>query len=65
MTQQPVFSNIFTLENGVKLKMAVCHGNLHSNSEIFYQSVFDDKCYTLVQKFTISVTMDVSPFAWS
>ena len=52
-------------ENGLKLKMAGCHGNLHSNSEIFYQSVFGDKCYTVGHKFTISVTMDVSPFAWS
>ena len=26
--------------------------------------MFDDKYYTIGHKFTISVTMDVSPFAW-
>ena len=60
-----LFLVTFMQENMLKLKMAGCHDNLHSNSEIFYQSVFGDKCYTVGHKFTISVTMDVSPFAWS
>ena len=61
MTQKPVLVT-FTQENELKLKMA---GNLHSNSEIFYQSVFGGKRYTMGHIFTIFVTMDVSPFAWS
>ena len=34
------------------------------SKNILYQSVFDDKCYIKGLKFAISVTMDVSPFAW-
>ena len=41
-----------------------CHGNELPIKEILYQSVFGDKYYTIGHKFTISVTMDVSPFAW-
>ena len=63
LTQKPVFINIYA-GKWTEIKMAGCHGNLHSNSEIFYQPVFGDKCYTVGHKFTISVTMDVSPFAW-
>ena len=41
-----------------------CHGNELPIKEILYQSVFGDKYYMIGHKFTISVTMDVSPFAW-
>ena len=54
----------FTLENEVKLKIFSCHGNELPIKEILYQSVFGDKYYMIGHKFTISVTMDVSPFAW-
>ena len=54
----------FTLENEVKLKIFGCHGNELPIKEILYQSVFGDKYYMIGHKFTISVTMDVSPFAW-
>ena len=54
----------FTQENEVKLKIAGCHGNHDPIKEILYQSVFGHKCYTMGHKFTISVTMGVSPFAW-
>ena len=54
----------FTLENEVKLKIFGCHGNELAIKEILYQSVFGDKYYMIGHKFTISVTMDVSPFAW-
>ena len=54
----------FRQENEVKLKIVGCHGNRHPIKEILCQSVFGDKCYIIGHKFTISVTMDVSPFAW-
>ena len=41
-----------------------CHGNELPIKEILYQSVFGDKYYMIGHKFTISVTMDVSSFAW-
>ena len=46
------------------MKKFGCHGNELPIKEILYQSVFGDKYYTIGHKFTISVTMDVSPFAW-
>ena len=52
------------MENEVKLKIFGCHGNELPIKEILYQSVFGDKYYMIGHKFTISVTMDVSPFAW-
>ena len=54
----------FTQENEVKLKIVGCHGNRLPIKEIFYQSVFGDKCYIIGHKIAISVTMDISPFAW-
>ena len=46
------------------MKIFGCHGNELPIKEILYQSVFGDKYYMIGHKFTISVTMDVSPFAW-
>ena len=46
------------------MKISGCHGNELPIKEILYQSVFGDKYYMIGHKFTISVTMDVSPFAW-
>ena len=46
------------------MKIFGCHGNELQIKEILYQSVFGDKYYMIGHKFTISVTMDVSPFAW-
>ena len=46
------------------MKIFGCHGNELPIKEILYQSVFCDKYYMIGHKFTISVTMDVSPFAW-
>ena len=46
------------------MKIFDCHGNELPIKEILYQSVFVDKYYMIGHKFTISVTMDVSPFAW-
>ena len=46
------------------MKIFGCHGNEFPIKEILYQSVFGDKHYMIGHKFTISVTMDVSPFAW-
>ena len=46
------------------MKIVGCHGNELPIKEILYQSVFGDKCYMIGHKFTISVRMDVSPFAW-
>ena len=46
------------------MKILGCHGNELPIKEILYQSVFGDKYYMIGHKFTISVTMDVSPFAW-
>ena len=46
------------------LKIVGRHGNRLPIKEILYQPVFVDKCYIIGLKFTISVTMDVSPFAW-
>ena len=54
----------FRQENEVKLKIVGCHGNRLPIKEILYQSVFGDKCYIIGHKFTFSVAMDVSPFAW-
>ena len=52
------------MENEVKLKIFGCHGNELPIKEMLYQSVFGDKYYMIGHKSTISVTMDVSPFAW-
>ena len=46
------------------MKFFGCHGNELQIKEILYQSVFGDKYYMIGHKFTIYVTMDVSPFAW-
>ena len=46
------------------MKISGCHGNELPIKEILYQSVFGDKYYMIGHKITISVTMDVSPFAW-
>ena len=46
------------------MKFFGCHGNELPIKEILYQSVFGDKYYMIGHKFMISVTMDVSPFAW-
>ena len=46
------------------MKIFGCHGNELPIKEILYQSVFGDKYYMIGHKFTISVTMDVSPIAW-
>ena len=46
------------------MKIFGCHGNELPIKEILYQSVFGDKYYMIGHKFTISVTMDESPFAW-
>ena len=46
------------------MKIFGCHGNELLIKEILYQSVFGDKYFMIGHKFTISVTMDVSPFAW-
>ena len=46
------------------MKFFGCHSNELPIKEILYQSVFGDKYYMIGHKFTISVTMDVSPFAW-
>ena len=45
------------------MKIFGCHGNELPIKEMLYQSVFGDKYYMIGHKFTISVTMDVSPFA--
>ena len=62
--QKSAFFVAFTLENEVKLNIFGCHGNELPIKEILYQSVFGDKYYMIGHKFTISVTIDVSPFAW-
>ena len=46
------------------MKIFGCHGNELPIKKILYQSVFGDKYYMIEHKFTISATMNVSPFAW-
>ena len=46
------------------LKIVGYHGNRLPIKQILYQPVFGDKCYIIGHKFTVSVTMDVSPLAW-